>query len=131
MLQEVYLTVWRRAGSFDPDKASPITWLVSVTRNRSIDRLRASGSRNTAPIEAADHVADGAPSALEQVQSDAEHARLAGCIELLEPRQASAVRTAFFEGQTYDALARAAGVPLGTMKGWIRRSLISLKACLE
>jgi DNA-directed RNA polymerase specialized sigma24 family protein len=41
------------------------------------------------------------------------------------------VRTAFFEGVTYDALARMLSVPLGTMKSWIRRSLISLRACLE
>lgn len=131
VLQEVYLTVWRRADSFDPAKASPITWLVSVARNRSIDRLRASGGRRTAPMEAADAVADPAASALDRVVADGEHARLAGCIELLEPHHAAAVRTAFFEGLTYDALAQAAAVPLGTMKGWIRRSLMSLRACLE
>src|SRR6478752_72376 len=54
VLQDVYMTVWRRAASFDEAVASPITWLVTITRNRSIDRLRSSaGSRAHAPLEAA------------------------------------------------------------------------------
>jgi len=131
VLQEVYLTVWRRADSFDPSRASPITWLVSVARNRAIDRLRSSAVRPTAPIEAAGQVADPTPSALASVERDGEYARLAGCIDALDPKHAQAIRTAFFEGVTYEVLAKAAGAPLGTMKSWIRRSLISLRACLE
>src|SRR5919197_5513946 len=47
VLQDVYVTVWRKAASFDPDRASPITWMVAIARNRSIDRLRsrAAGGR--------------------------------------------------------------------------------------
>lgn len=131
MLQEVYLTVWRRADSFDPVKASPITWLVSVARNRSIDRLRSSGTRRSAPLEEADTIADPQPLAAAVVETTQENARLSGCIEQLDPTHAKAVRTAFFDGLTYDALAKVAGVPLGTMKGWIRRSLQSLRLCLE
>jgi RNA polymerase sigma-70 factor (ECF subfamily) len=131
VLQDVYLTVWRRADSFDPAKASPITWLVSVARNRSIDRLRAGGGRIMTDIDEAMGLADPTPDAAAQVVANADHARLNGCIEGLDPKHAAAVRTAFFEGLTYDTLARLAGVPLGTMKGWIRRSLISLRACLE
>src|SRR5229473_7630050 len=55
VLQDVYVTVWRKAGSFDPARASPISWLVAIARNRAIDRLRSSAvSRRMAPIEAAD-----------------------------------------------------------------------------
>src|ERR1700704_496904 len=55
VLQEVYLTVWRKAASFDPARASPITWLVAIARNRSIDRLRATaGGRRMEPIDAAE-----------------------------------------------------------------------------
>src|SRR5919197_5704491 len=59
VLQEVYVTVWRKAAAFDPNRASPITWLVAVARNRAIDRLRASAtSRRMEPIEAAETVSD-------------------------------------------------------------------------
>src|SRR6267154_5307936 len=59
VLQEVYLTVWRKAASFDPARASPITWLVAIARNRSIDRLRsAAGGRRMDPIDAAEEGRD-------------------------------------------------------------------------
>src|SRR5213595_3575381 len=52
VLQEVYVTVWRKAAAFDPNRASPITWLVAIARNRAIDRLRSSAvSRRMEPIE--------------------------------------------------------------------------------
>src|SRR5262249_7653605 len=52
LLQDVYVTVWRKAPSFDPARASPITWLVAITRNRAIDRLRSSAMRRRMePIE--------------------------------------------------------------------------------
>src|SRR5499426_2139991 len=54
VLQDVYVTVWRKAAAFDPGRASPITWMVAITRNRAIDRLRSSAvTRRMRPIEAA------------------------------------------------------------------------------
>ena len=70
VLQEVYLTVWRKAASFEESVASPITWLVAIARNRSIDRLRAGGaSRASLPIEAAAEVPDPGLSAVERSRS--------------------------------------------------------------
>ncbi len=131
VLQDVYLSVWNKADRFDPEKASPITWLVAMARNRSIDKLRARGGRVMAGVEEAEALPDSAPLASTLVETDEDRLRLNGCIDQLDPKQAGAVRTAFFEGVTYDALAQKIGVPLGTMKSWIRRSLISLRACLE
>ena len=130
VLQDVYITVWRRAGTFDPARASPITWLVAVARNRSIDRLRAGAARSQTLDEAAG-VSDDAPSALDQIESSDEYRRLMNCLGELELRHAGAVRSAFLEGVTYEELARRMNVPLGTMKSWIRRSLLRLRECLE
>jgi len=132
VLQDVYLTVWRKAAAFDPGRASPITWLVAIARNRAIDRLRSSAmSRRMEPIESADAVSDPSPAALERVELAQQHQRLAGCLEELEARQAAAIRTAFLDGATYEELAARMSVPLGTMKSWIRRGLLKLRACLE
>jgi RNA polymerase sigma-70 factor (ECF subfamily) len=131
-LQEVYVSVWRRAGSFDAARASPVTWLAAIARNRAIDRLRASGRpRPAEPIEAARDIADGGEDALARLQAGEERARLMGCVEELESRQASAIRSAFFGGLSYPELAERAGVPLGTMKSWIRRGLLRLRDCLD
>ena len=132
VLQEVYVTVWRKAVDFDAAKASPMTWLIAIARNRAIDRLRATGhSRRMEPIEAADAVADATPSADRALESAQEHARLHGCLEGLEQRERAALRGAFFDGNTYEDLAARMSVPLGTMKSWIRRAMIKLKACLQ
>ena len=131
VLQEVYVTVWRKAGSFDPGRASPITWLVAIARNRAIDRLRAGGGRRMEPIETAEDVRDTAPGALDLVEAGQELARLATCLGELEERHSTAIRSAFLDGTTYEELADRMRVPLGTMKSWIRRGLLKLRACLE
>lgn len=132
VLQEVFVTVWRKAASFDPGRASPITWMVAIARNRAIDRLRASAvSRRMEPIESADAVSDPAPAAVERVELAQQHQRLSRCLEELEARQASAIREAFLDGTTYEELATRMSVPLGTMKSWIRRGLLKLRTCLE
>ena len=132
VLQETYLTVWRRADGFDPARASPITWLVTIARNRAIDRLRAGGAKRGAdPIEAAAEVRDSAPSALDAVEQADDRRRLENCLGELDAPQAGAIRGAFLEGLTYEELAARMGVPLGTMKSWIRRSLLKLRGCLE
>jgi RNA polymerase sigma-70 factor (ECF subfamily) len=132
VLQDVYLTVWRKASSFDESRASPITWLVAIARNRSIDRLRTGAvARSSAPIEAAETVPDPAPIAAETLEAMQENRRLYSCLDELEAKQSAAIRAAFLDGLTYDELAHRSGVPLGTMKSWIRRGLARLRACLE
>ncbi len=131
VLQDVYLSVWRRAGTFDQGRSSPITWLAALTRNRAIDRLRTNITRLRETELDGVEPPDPSPSALSGIEANEELQRLERCLSALEPAQRQAVRTAFFEGITYDAVAQRMNVPLGTMKGWIRRSLMSLRTCLE
>ncbi len=132
VLQEVYVTVWRKAADFDANRASPMTWLIAIARNRSIDRLRATRqSRNMAPIDEAGEIADSTATADRALEGLQEHARLHGCLDGLAARERTALRGAFFDGNTYEELAARMTVPLGTMKSWIRRAMIKLKACLE
>ncbi len=131
VLQDVYLSVWRNAVAFDTARASPITWLATIARNRAIDRLRARRPGRSVAIDAALQVADPQPSALTRVAADQDVARLHGCVGELEALHRNAIRAAFLDGFTYEALADRAGVPLGTMKSWIRRSLLKLRACMD
>jgi len=132
VLQDVYVTVWRKAAGFDPGRASPITWLVAIARNRAIDRVRSRAvTRRMEPIEAADAISDPALAAIERIELAQQHRRLAVCLEELEVRQSAAIRAAFLDGATYEELAQRMSVPLGTMKSWIRRGLLKLRACLE
>jgi len=131
VLQEVYLTVWNKAGQFDAERGvSPISWLASIARNRALDRLRARKPRFGGLDEAAE-IADLSPLADAALATTETSERLGACLEALDGRAASAIRAAFFGGQTYERLAEAAGMPLGSMKSLIRRGLMRLKDCLE
>lgn len=130
-LQDAYLTIWNKAASFEAGRASPISWLVTVTRNRAIDRLRAGGKAGLTSLDEAAEIADPLPLADAQLQADGEDRVLKGCIEGLERRDAHFIRCAFLAGATYAELAQREGEPLGTVKSRIRRALIKLRTCME
>jgi RNA polymerase sigma factor (sigma-70 family) len=132
VLQEVFVTVWRKAADFDADRASPMTWLIAIARNRSIDRLRSERqNRRMEPIDEAAEVRDGSPSAESALAGAQTNARLHSCLGALADHERAAMRAAFFDGNTYEELAQRMKVPLGTMKSWIRRAMVKLKACME
>ena len=130
-LQDAYLTIWNKAASFESGRASPISWLVTVTRNRAIDRLRAKGKAGLASLDEASEVADPSPLAEAELIASSEDKVLHGCIQGLEARDAHFIRSAFIGGATYADLATREGEPLGTVKSRIRRALIKLRACME
>ena len=131
VLQEVYLTIWRRADRFDASRASVITWMSAIARNRAIDRLRTRGPMARAESVDGLEMADESPAADDLLAAAEDRARLLNCLEDLDERTRGAIRTAFFDGLTYEALAARVGAPLGTVKSWIRRGLLRLKGCLE
>jgi len=131
-LQEAYINVWQKAEGFDAARSSPITWLATLARNKAIDRLRARGSRPSEPLGPdALAVPDRSASADQGLEQADEGRALARCMSELEDKQAGAIRRAFVDGKTYAELARQDGVPLGTMKSWVRRGLLRLKECLQ
>src|SRR5688500_279588 len=131
VLQDVYVTIWRRADRFDGARASVMTWVSTIARNRSIDRLRARGPMAYAePVDELE-IADGADSAETLLAAADDRNALQGCLSELDDRTQSVIRTAFFEGVTYEALAKRMDAPLGTVKSWIRRGLAKLKGCLQ
>lgn len=131
ILQDVYVRVWNRAASFDPARASPITWLSTIARNMAIDWLRARGARPApAPMEAAVTVADeGTPADLELIAAE-DRAKVHFCLDQLEAKQKQAIRSAFFDGLSYSELAARIGAPLGTVKSWIHRGMAKLRECI-
>lgn len=129
-LQDAYVTVWQKASRFDASKASPITWLCVLARNKAIDRLRRRPVAGE-ELDEAMAVPDSGPSSLELVEQAQESDRLSRCLDELEERSRAMIRAAFLEGATYSQLAERESVPLGTMKSWIRRGLLRLRGCLE
>jgi len=131
VLQETYTAVWLCAASFDATRASAITWLVTLSRNKAIDRLRQHRKELLDEPKTLDMAVDERSTPAADAETSQEYRRLQRCLDELEPQQQSSVREAFFSGATYNELATRCKVPLGTMKSWIRRSLIQLRQCLD
>lgn len=131
VLQEVYITIWRRADRFEAGRASVMAWISTIARNRAIDRLRARGPlAHAEPVEEM-QIEDEAPRAEALLEAAQDGEALGKCLSELDARTETVIRTAFFEGVTYEALAQRMETPLGTVKSWIRRGLLKLKGCLE
>jgi RNA polymerase sigma-70 factor (ECF subfamily) len=129
-LQEVYTRVWLRAGRFDGAKGRGMTWLIALARNHAIDRLRQHPMATAGEDEAAE-VPDGQPSAEGRLIAAGNAARVADCFGQLEHDRAAAVRGAYLDGLSYQDLADRYGVPLNTMRTWLRRALLKLRECLD
>lgn len=131
-LQEVFTRVWLRAARFDARKGRGITWLIAIARNHAIDRLR---SRNVQASnddgDAVARVADKGPGALSGLIAEGEARRAVDCFDELAPKHSAAVQGAYLDGHSYEMLAERFGVPVNTMRTWLRRSLLKLRECLD
>jgi RNA polymerase sigma-70 factor (ECF subfamily) len=129
-LQDVYVKIWTKADRFAVSELSPISWLVAVARNHAIDRIRQRKPRSV-DIDEASEVADDTPTPEAAAVLAAEGQRIHHCLGELEAARAEAVRGAYLRGESYAELAERHGVPLNTMRTWLRRSLLRLRECLE
>jgi RNA polymerase sigma-70 factor (ECF subfamily) len=143
LLQEIYVSIWKAAGSFDTARSQPLTWMTHIARNRAIDSLRRAQAQprfESTTRDADDD--DGRPDAIEAAESAdpgplellgrASDAReLSTCLERLSPPQRQSVALAFFDGLSHAEVAEHLKEPLGTVKSWVRRALMTLKGCLE
>ncbi|MEH7826900.1 sigma-70 family RNA polymerase sigma factor [Gemmobacter denitrificans] len=128
-LQEVYTRIWLRADRFDPGKGRGMTWVIAVARNLAIDRLRMRPMETDTDV--VEMVADTTPRAENRLIALGEARAIAECFGLLEPERASALRGAYLDGASYADLASRHAVPLNTMRTWLRRGLMALRACME
>jgi len=132
VLQDAFVAIWHKADQYDPQKASAMTWLIAIVRNKAIDRMRSGGyAFKRASIELPEELDDGEPTPAARAEAVSEAELLRTCMEALEPRRRQLIRTAFYEGTTYEELAQRTGSPVGSVKSWIRRGLLQLRACLE
>lgn len=130
VLQDVYLRIWHKADRYAVTGHSPMTWLITIARNLSIDRLRAKGG-NEVDLDAAGELTETAPGPEAAAIAASESRRISQCFDELPKDRALAVRAAYLDGASYQALAEKFSVPLNTMRTWLRRSLISLQECMQ
>jgi RNA polymerase sigma-70 factor (ECF subfamily) len=134
MLQDTFVKIWRNAASYDSHKSRPFTWAVTIMRRTCIDHLRRR-HRLPAVIPFLDDALTGAePAAGDSTRRSAEAGedseRIHGAIAAAPPNQRRALELALFSGMTHPEIARRLEQPVGTVKSWIRRGLLELRATL-
>jgi RNA polymerase sigma factor (sigma-70 family) len=132
LVQEAMLLVWRKAGSFDPAKASASTWIFTIARNKRIDALRRARHPEFDPTDPAlAGFGGGSEEAHEPEVSAQESRALEAAIATLPAEQADLLRLAYFEDKAHGEIARVRGIPLGTVKSRLRLALEKLRRQLN
>ncbi|MEL6946260.1 MAG: sigma-70 family RNA polymerase sigma factor [Pseudomonadota bacterium] len=131
VLQDVFVKVWQKAGSYDPGQGRAITWMATIARNRAIDIIRA-----TRPEKTVDEPGDdeeifrlGGQDAKQIDFTELESLRV--CLGEMKKDDRNYVLLAYYEGFSREELAERFGAPVGTIKTRLRRGLLALRTCLE
>jgi RNA polymerase sigma-70 factor (ECF subfamily) len=125
-LQEAYVRIWHNASEYRQGKGSVLTWMISIVRYRALDVLRYNKVRKESEFDESNNFDI---ETIEQV-SDAEQLLLDKCLQQLETQQRQAIYLAYFNGCSHKEVVKHLNNPLGTIKSWIRRGLMSLQSCL-
>jgi len=131
VLQESFVTIWQRAGDYDPTKGAPLTWLITVLRHRAIDALRRSARQPERLAEPEEALLALVAGPADSADRGSDLRALQNCLGELGPEQRRAMLLVYAYGLTQEELAARIATPLGTVKSWIRRSLERLKKCLD
>ncbi|QHK19646.1 sigma-70 family RNA polymerase sigma factor [Pseudarthrobacter psychrotolerans] len=129
--QEVFLQVWQNAAKFNPEAGSPLSWLMTISHRRAVDKVRSSQSATDreakygASSQDVDH-----DSVSAEVDSRLEAEAVVRCLETLTDTQQESVRLAYYGGLTYREVAEKLNAAVPTIKSRIRDGLIRLKTCL-
>ncbi len=132
--QEVFLSVWRRAASFEPSRGRGYTWIMGIAHNRVVDELR---RIRRSPVPAGQEETDLAWQTLassartdEQAHANLERERVLGALQGLPEEQRRVVMLSYYEGYSHSEIAEKLGQPLGTVKTRLRLALQKLRATL-
>lgn len=133
VLQEAFINVWQHAGSYAATLSTPMTWLISIVRNKSLDHLRRHKLENEALVAGDDSTPQDGEQEVEQADPldllsaamDARH--LGRCLADLNPAQRQTLALAYYHGMSHSEIAAHLQVPVGTAKAWVRRAMLRLR----
>lgn len=130
VLQEIYVRIWERAGDFDQTRASPITWMATIARNRALDEVRRKSPVSLEEVPDSIELADDSEHPLDKQERSEELTKLLACLEALEEDKRKMILLAYYRGMSREALSQRFSTPVSTIKTWLHRSLTQLRGCL-
>jgi RNA polymerase sigma-70 factor, ECF subfamily len=131
VIHDAFVQILRDARSFDPTRGSARGWIYTIVRNTALKRCRALGREVAIDDDKLIEMRDCAQLVVEPISRAAEYAALRGHLEAMDPQRRASLILAIIDGRTHAEVAAYLGVPLGTVKSWIRRELVALRAQLK
>jgi RNA polymerase sigma-70 factor (ECF subfamily) len=132
VLQDSFVNVWNGAAGYNASLSAPMTWMVTIVRNRALDYIRRTDRRAVELDDDLEAVLESdQPSPAELASQGQDAAALQRCLKRLEAGQRQAIAFAYFQGLTHSELAATMSIPIGTVKTWIRRGLEKMRRCLD
>ena len=132
LVQEVFLKVWRRAGSYRPERGSVRTWILSIVHNQGIDQLRSMASRRRTHEKVESQANTSQPSeAFAESWQNSQRDQIREALKTLPPEQLKILELAYYSGYTHAEIAELLGLPLGTVKGRMRLGLKKVKSFFD
>jgi RNA polymerase sigma-70 factor (ECF subfamily) len=133
-LQDVFVSIWRNAATYRPEKGHPVGWLVTIARYRALDIRRS--RRFEVPMDetmerAQEQLQTPEPGPMANTLRAEDTRQLSECLDSLGLAQQRCITLAYLDGCTHEEIATRVGSPLGTVKSWVRRGLQALKECLQ
>lgn len=134
IVHDAFIKIWTRAGSFDPARGAARGWIFSVTRHLALNFMRDNAHTVQVSEQSENAVlAEAAMDAITEVDTfeyRSRSGRIYGCLEQLEPARRSCILHAYVDGYSHSEISQKVGAPLGTVKAWIKRSLVALRECM-
>jgi RNA polymerase sigma-70 factor, ECF subfamily len=131
IIHDAFVQILKDARSFDPARGSARAWIYTIVRNTAFKSCRNAGREIAIGDAKLLAMNDLDQAFTEPAPRAAEYAALRGCLEALEPKRRASLILAIIDGRTHAEIAAYLGVPLGTVKSWIRRELVALRAQLK
>jgi RNA polymerase sigma-70 factor (ECF subfamily) len=130
VIHEAFAQILRDARDFDTARGSARAWIHAIVRNTALKARQSAAREVTLEEDKLVSICDRQQQRAQELPPVAESAELQLCLEQLEPRRRASLMLAIIDGHTHAEIARYLGVPIGTVKAWIRRELIALRAKL-
>ncbi len=130
VVQEAFLRIWRHAGRFDPARGTAITWMATIVRNLAIDVKRSPAAEAT-DAEALTVIPFNGRSPLDEIEANDDQRRLNAVLRSLDPMKRRLVVAAYIHGESREELAERFGAPVNTIKTWLRRTVLDIRAAVE
>ena len=138
IVQDAYVRIWHHANSYRSSSGSPMTWMITIARNLSIDHVRKPGRETHFNDSMLLELPADGPTALETIEISEgqqtamqQHRDVVCALQSLHPTRRDLLIAAYIHGQSREQLSKRTGVPVNTVKTWIRRALLDVEKTLR